>query len=159
MAMNVRRQTWGTILTAILMLLMAFSAIVFAPVPVVSELEDETSGEDDSVTQDGTTEENNEVAEKTDSIIAADLEDLEWPEVVYPSGLGGNGPLGDVPPGTDSLLDDLVDRHGISGAWSQGVNGSGVNVALIDTGIDLGNPSLIGTCHRSNSGKSVCHKP
>ncbi len=139
--MGVRRQTWGAILSTVMMILMTFSAIVFAPVAVVSELDDGVAASnDDSVTAEVET-----TGEEMEKMVPSDLDGSEWPEVYYPSGLGGSTPLGEDPPGTYSYLDDLYDRHEISGAWAQGVNGSGVNIALIDTGIDLGNPNLIGT--------------
>jgi WD40 repeat protein len=131
-------------LTVVLMLVMTFS-VVIAPMPVMSELDDETSPNEDTATQDSVVEEESGAGEEIDKGLPTDLENLEWPEVVYPSGLGGINPLGDGAAGTYSSSIELLDRHGIDGAWAQGVNGSGVNVALIDTGIDLSHPDLVGT--------------
>ncbi|MCK4445087.1 MAG: hypothetical protein KAW09_11125, partial [Thermoplasmata archaeon] len=136
-----RRRKWGAILSAVVMFLMTFSAVTFAPVPVIGEL----GVEDSSLNEESEVEQGEEAVETVDKIIPSDLSNLEWPEVYYPSGLGGNDVLGDDPPGSQSRLSDLTDRHGVTGAWAQGVDGSGVNVALIDTGIDMGNPNLIGS--------------
>ncbi len=145
MAMNVRRRTWGTILSVVLMLLMTFPSIVVAPLPAIGELDDETALNEDSMIIDGMAEDISEVGEDIDKSLRDEFEDLEWPEVFYPSGLGGSDLLGDGPAGTNSYSSDMLDRHGVNGAWAQGVNGSGVNVALIDTGIDLSHPDLVGT--------------
>ncbi len=145
MAMNVRRRTWGTILSVVLMLLMTFPSIVVAPLPAIGELDDETALNEDSMIIDGMAEDISEVGEDIDKSLPDEFEDLEWPEVFYPSGLGGSGILGEGPAGTNSYSSDMLDRHGVNGAWAQGVNGSGVKVALIDTGIDLSHPDLVGT--------------
>lgn len=139
--MSVRRQTWVAILSTVAMLMTTFSAVVLAPMPVVSELVDEEVPWNDELV----IEESVETPEEIDKALPDEFENLDWPEVYYPSGLGGNDALGDSPPGTQSLLSDLTDRHEVPGAWAQGVDGSGVNVALIDTGIDLGNPNLLGS--------------
>jgi subtilisin family serine protease len=47
-------------------------------------------------------------------------------------------------------LDDL----GIKGAWDMGFTGNGVNVAIIDTGIDFATPDLMGTQARVSNASS-----
>jgi WD40 repeat protein len=145
MAMNVRRQTLGAILSTVLMLFTTFSVVGLTPMPVTGELVEETASDNDPVNDEMIIDGSQEVTEPNEKSIPSDLQNLDWPEVVYPSGLGGNNALGDLPAGMYSYSSDLLDRQGVEGAWAQGVNGSGVNVALIDTGIDLAHPDLVGT--------------
>jgi len=39
----------------------------------------------------------------------------------------------------------VKDVHGASDAWAKGFRGDGVNVAIVDTGVDFGHPDLMGT--------------
>ncbi|HKZ48398.1 MAG TPA: S8 family serine peptidase [Thermoplasmata archaeon] len=41
-------------------------------------------------------------------------------------------------------LDVVRDRHGFAWPWSQGITGTGVNVAIVDDGVDIGHPDLVG---------------
>lgn len=139
MAKNVRRRMWGAVLASLVMVLMTFSTLAAPSLPTTGELEEETI----STPEGRLLPTESENAETRDDMISPDLTDLEFPDVYYPSGLGIGEPLGEDPVGV--YQDGLLDYHGVQGAWAQGVNGSGVNVALIDTGIDLGHPDLIGT--------------
>ncbi len=144
MAKDVRRQLWGAIMAAILMVLTTFSTLAAPSSPSIGELEEEAVSTLEEHLRDAESK-GVEVAEESGS---PEMTDLDYPEVYYPSGLGMNEPLGEEPIGTNS--NGLLDHHGVQGAWAQGVNGSGVNVALIDTGIDLGHPDLIGTYATDN---------
>ncbi|UCD92216.1 MAG: S8 family serine peptidase [Methanobacteriota archaeon] len=139
MAKDVRRQLWGAILAAVLMVLMTFSTLAAPSTPSISELEEDV----DTILEEITPDMESEDAEISEKTIGPEMTDLEYPDVYYPSGLEMKEPLGDEPAETQS--NGLLDYQGVQGAWAQGVNGSGVNVALIDTGIDLGHPDLIGT--------------
>ena len=72
------------------------------------------------------------------------------PEVVF---IENNNPF-DIPQpqevekvskGTSPTLNWATQHHGAQAAWSNGYTGAGVNVAIIDSGIDFGNPNLAGT--------------
>lgn len=51
---------------------------------------------------------------------------------------GGNDP-------TDANLDLIRDRHGFAWPWGQGIRGAGVNLAVVEDGVDFGHPDLDGT--------------
>jgi WD40 repeat protein len=150
MAMNVRRQFWGAILMTTAMVLTMFSVLAAPVSPIDSELDvvDEIENDEALTPSDDVPFAELEDEVSPDKAALLDMEDLEYPEVFYPSGMGGEEPLGEDPIETSGSA--LIDNHDIQGAWDQGVNGSGVNVALIDTGIDLGQPDLIGTFATDN---------
>jgi len=41
-------------------------------------------------------------------------------------------------------LDVIRDRHGFAWPWSQGIRGGGVTVAVVEDGVDIGHPDLVG---------------
>src|SRR6267143_1101486 len=60
------------------------------------------------------------------------------PQAFYPSdGYRTASAVGPVP-----LLRSAIDRHNFPVAWAQGYRGQGVNVAVIDQGVDFGHPDL-----------------
>ena len=60
------------------------------------------------------------------------------PQAFYPSdGYRIASAVGPVP-----LLRSAIDRHNFPVAWAQGYRGQGVNVAVIDQGVDFGHPDL-----------------
>ncbi|UCG68749.1 MAG: PKD domain-containing protein [Thermoplasmata archaeon] len=60
----------------------------------------------------------------------------------------------DLEDGTDPAMWNAVKYHGADEAWSLGYNGSGVKVAVIDTGVDFANPDLNGTQARDGNPSS-----
>ena len=61
------------------------------------------------------------------------------PRALYPSDdfrTASDG-LGPVP-----ALSSAIDRHGFPAAWAQNLRGQGVNLAVIDNGVDFGHPDL-----------------
>src|SRR5437870_11904845 len=44
--------------------------------------------------------------------------------------------------GPSPLLRSAIDRHNFPAAWAQGYRGAGVNIAVVDQGIDFGHPDL-----------------
>ena len=55
----------------------------------------------------------------------------------------GPEPVGALPGGPTSVKSGLI--HGANAAWDRGYNGSGVRVAVADSGIDFAHPDLNGT--------------
>src|SRR5437773_3523867 len=45
-------------------------------------------------------------------------------------------------PGPHPLLRSAIDRHNFPAVWGQGYQGQGVNVAIVDQGLDFGHPDL-----------------
>jgi len=72
------------------------------------------------------------------------------PEVIPP-------PDEDLPSGTTpEMIEPLtwfaIETHGARAAWDKGYTGAGINVAIIDTGVDFANPDLQGTQARQPFG-------
>ena len=63
------------------------------------------------------------------------------PKAYYPSdAYHPTSAVGPVP-----LLRSAIDRHNFPVVWAQGYRGQGVNVAVIDQGVDFGHPDLNGS--------------
>src|SRR3990170_6102082 len=61
------------------------------------------------------------------------------PRALYPSeafrtASDGSGPV--------PALSSAIDRHGFRAAWAQNLRGQGVNLAIVDNGVDFGHPDL-----------------
>ncbi|MEE9151918.1 MAG: PKD domain-containing protein [Thermoplasmata archaeon] len=54
----------------------------------------------------------------------------------------------------EPMMWNAVKYHGADEAWNLGFNGSGVNVAVMDTGVDFGHPDLNGTQARDENPSS-----
>ncbi|UCE37531.1 MAG: PKD domain-containing protein [Thermoplasmata archaeon] len=66
----------------------------------------------------------------------------------FPEGIEGTG---DFDSEYEPTMWNAVKYHGADTAWDLGYNGSGVNVAVIDTGADFGHPDLNGTQARDEN--------
>jgi len=72
------------------------------------------------------------------------------PEVIPPP--DEDMPVGTRPEMIEPLTWFAVDTHGATAAWAKGYTGAGINVAVIDTGVDFANPDLQGTQARQPFG-------
>jgi hypothetical protein len=61
---------------------------------------------------------------------------------IFPEGMDSYDPSESE---NDPAMWNAVKYHAADNAWSLGFNGSGVNVAVMDTGVDFGHPDLNGT--------------
>jgi len=68
--------------------------------------------------------------------------DYKLPEVIPPP--DEDIPIGYRPENIEPFTWYAIDTHGASAAWNKGYTGAGINVAVIDTGVDFANPDLQG---------------
>jgi len=74
----------------------------------------------------------------------------ELPEVTPPP--DEDVPIGTRPEKIEPLTWFAIETHGAKAAWDKGYTGAGINVAVIDTGVDFGNPDLQGRQARQSFG-------
>jgi len=76
--------------------------------------------------------------------------DYKLPEVIpIPD---TDAPLETDPEKVEPMTWFAIETHGAVAAWNKGFTGAGINVAIIDTGVDFGNPDLQGTQARQPFG-------
>ncbi len=69
----------------------------------------------------------------------------------FPENMDGEGQFD---PDLEPTMWNAVKYHGADNAWDLGFNGSGVKVAVLDTGVDFGHPDLNGTQARDENPSS-----